>query len=409
MSTLRQTVRQLATGSNNTWRERTIGDVIHWQPIVDNSIYSACSDQPMQALESHSAEALNKIVQDTINNINSRPDNRVVLQKLTNSYRQIVPREHVDYIIDTTLLNVNKKTITKTREHARHTFDSLEFREVTADDNMIHKVDKLSMPRQMLLWLLAVLGGEYQATCVHIIVQCTHLSSVDQFMRNMAAVVLATEEQVTITIVGAFNQSQSSTIKVLLAQYRADYMQHDFYFKPTNLGCITYSHLRAVGKQRGLVLVLPADVRLSRDSLQRIRMRVAEGSQVYYPIVFAEYYNGDIQINRSLSKADIGYWQYNRYDIIAAATSDIGQLTGQSQSSDCINYNLMLDRVVTSGHLTITQSPDPGMVRAYNHNTCTQLRSRSRSELESEELNYCINSYASTSTLTDLIRQLKLE
>ncbi|KAK7126250.1 hypothetical protein R3I93_021586 [Phoxinus phoxinus] len=408
-------------------------DVLEWEFVTARHLYSSSKKQmPRQGLGNLVRSALEDTVLQVMEmiNENSKTRGRVIdFKEIQYGYRRVDPLHGAEYILDLLLLykkHKGRKVTVPVRRHAylQQSF-SRPFLSEAEELDVSRLEDTINGDSRSLSFLSSSLKifSSFQVsestqvqsqTKVHFLVPLTGRYEIFvRYMENFERICLIPNQNVKLTIILVDNDTNQDKERhlELIKEYHNRYPKADLSIIP-----MTGDFSRGLALEMGssqlrnnsLLFFCDVDLVFNTDALQRCRDNTAEGSQVYFPVVFSQYdpklvYAGDPPEDSSfVFTKKSGFWRDYGFGITCIFKSDLLRAGGFDTSIQ--GWGLedvdLFTKVIDSG-LNVFRSQEAGIVHIFHPVFCD-------TRLEPKQYKMCVGSKASTYASTMQLAQLWL-
>ncbi|XP_049531022.1 chondroitin sulfate synthase 1 isoform X2 [Anopheles darlingi] len=318
----------------NRHRPRTLDELIQWD-FIAKSLYSSQHPNPKRRMESSIKEGLSDVIREIMEHINnfSRQRGRMIeFRELLYGYMRVNSMYGQDLILDLLLVYKKyrgKKMTVPVRRHLyiQRSFTEIRVREITAQimpsqasvnqaehvssvgitkqprdpatsfDRISHRVKTLFNELERLTDSIGsnLKEKENKDRVVFILPLSGRSETFKRFLRNFEEVALRQEDQRTDLLVALYVEApESSELITQLLNLRARYPGSRINYLP-----LTGNFSRGVALDRAIrssycasddiIFFIDVDMIFTVQSIDRIRLNVIRGRQIYLPIVFSEY------------------------------------------------------------------------------------------------------------------------
>uniref|UniRef100_T1J359 Hexosyltransferase n=1 Tax=Strigamia maritima TaxID=126957 RepID=T1J359_STRMM len=367
-------------------------EVIPWE-FFTRVLFSDTNTNPKRRIEDWSKAALNNVVtriMELINKFSLQRGRVIEFREILYGYKRLVPSYGVDYILDMLLMYKRyrgRKLTTAVRRHSylQQPFTELQIRQ-SAQDESANKTINFILP----------LLGRYE--------------TFHRFLDIFETVCLLDNERVDLLVVLYQTQDLQTQTAKIIDHYKSIQDKYPNYklILQTAEGTFSRASALQLGASKfqddNLLFFIDVDMSMDKEFLQRTRLNVIRGIQVYFPIVFSQYspktYSKDPKNNDQISD-DSGYWRQFGFGIGAMYKSDFDAVGGFNTSIQGWGQeDVDLYEKIVKSNLTIFRAVDPGLIHIYHKIECD-------SKLSKEQMTMCVNSgdnsYASLNVLADYV------
>ncbi|ESP05353.1 hypothetical protein LOTGIDRAFT_152198 [Lottia gigantea] len=387
------------------YRPSEADDVISWD-FMTKPIFSHHHNNPKRGLEGSLSSAIDDVINQIMQlvNKNARQRGRTLdFKEILYGYKRVNPLFGADYILDLLLIYRKHKGRKMTVPVRRHAYVQQSFTEVEFKEEIPTYELHSNMGAKVLHLFRKFAVGEEQKTVydkrqekINFVMPLSgRLKIFERFMRNFEDIFLKTGENVKLHVV-LFNSEHERGEDMaleksisLLQQYQNKYSENSVEIIQAS-GAFSRGRGLELGAARcssdSLLFLVDVDIVMTRYVLNRIRLNTKQGSQVYFPIVFSQYYpltvchgnvnhcdchNQECFINPQDFSEETGYWRQFGFGITAMYRSDMLAVGGFDLSiQGWGKEDVDLYQKFIESNMTIVRSVDIGMTHAFHEIIC---------------------------------------